>query len=282
MADKKLLARYGLKHNPFLPNLPVEALWRPPDVEDFIYRVESLLFDGGFALLSSMSGLGKSKTLQLIAHRLSQLDDVVVGVMERPQSMVSDLYRELGHLFGVDLSPANRYGGFKALRERWHTHINSTLFRPVLLVDEAQEMATCCLNELRLLSSVRFDSECILTIVLSGDDRLPDRFRRRELVPLGSRIRTRLLLEPRLREELLDFLDHLLEQAGAPHLVTDGLREVLVDHAAGNLRILTTMGAELLAVAAKQDLDQLDEKLFLELYSRRGTSKRGRAKERTA
>jgi general secretion pathway protein A len=69
--------------------------------------------------------------------------------MERPQSSLSDLCREMGHLFGASLSPANRYGGFKALRERWQEHIKSTLFRPVLLVDEAQEMVTCCLNELR-------------------------------------------------------------------------------------------------------------------------------------
>jgi len=282
LADKKLLARYGLKHDPFHPSLPVSDLWRPPNVEEFLYRIETLLLDGGFALLSGESGLGKSKGLQLIDHRLGQLDDVVVGVIERPQSMVGDLYRELGQLFGVDLSPANRYGGFKALRERWRAHIKTTLFRPVLLVDEAQEMATCCLNELRLLGSVRFDSECILTTVLSGDDRLPDRFRRRELVPLGTRIRTRLLLEPRRREELLDFLDHLLERAGAPHLMTDGLRDALVAHAAGNLRILTTMGAELLAVAADRDHDQLDEKLFLELYGRRGTPKRSRGSGRAA
>jgi hypothetical protein len=43
---------------------------------------------------------------------------------------------------------------------------------------------------------------------------------------------------------------------------------VLVDHAAGNPRVLTTMGADLLAEAAKQDRRQLDEALFLEVFSR--------------
>ena len=41
MNDKKLLAMYGLKWNPFLPNLPVEALWPPPGIDSFFFRVET-------------------------------------------------------------------------------------------------------------------------------------------------------------------------------------------------------------------------------------------------
>ena len=115
MNDKKLLALYGLKWNPFLPNIPVEDLWAPPAIESFLFRVENLVMDGGFALVYGEPGLGKSKNLQMLAHRLEHIGDVVVGVMERPQSNLSDFYREMGTLFGVDLSPSNRYGGFKAL-----------------------------------------------------------------------------------------------------------------------------------------------------------------------
>lgn len=137
MHNKKLLALYGLKWNPFLPNIPTEALWMPPGMEQFCFRIENLIMDGGFALICAEPGSGKSKTLQILARRLQTLADVVVGVMERPQSSLGDFYREMGDLFGVNLSPANRYGGFKSLREKWRSHIKSTLFRPVLLIDEA-------------------------------------------------------------------------------------------------------------------------------------------------
>ena len=89
MNNKKLLALYGLKWNPFLPDIPVEALWRSAAMEQFFFRVETLVMDGGFALISAEPGLGKSKTLQILAHKLAALSDVVVGVMERPQSSVS-------------------------------------------------------------------------------------------------------------------------------------------------------------------------------------------------
>ena len=268
MNDKKLLALFGLKWNPFLPNIPVEALWSPPGMDTFLFRIENLVMDGGFALICGEPGLGKSKNLQILSHRLGRLEDVVVGVMERPQSSLSDLYREMGHLFGVNLSPSNRYGGFKALRERWREHIKSTLFRPVLLVDEAQEMVTCCLNELRLLGSADFDSQCLLTVVLSGDMRLPERFRSSALVSLGSRMRLRMMLEPYVKDVLHSYMKHALQEAGAPHLMSQTLVETLVDHASGNLRLLNTMAADLLDAGAQKELTQLDEKLFLEIFSR--------------
>jgi type II secretory pathway predicted ATPase ExeA len=277
MNDKKLLALFGLKWNPFHTDLPVDALWLPPTIDNYLFRIENLVMDGGFALIAGEPGLGKSKCLQLIAHRLRRLDNVVVGVMERPQSSLGDFYRELGDIFGVNLSPANRYGGFKSLRERWLKHSQETLCKPVLLIDEAQEMVTGCLNELRLLGSAHFDSQCLLTTVLSGDMRLPERFRNQALISLGSRIKLRLLLEPYDRTVLLDYLEHGLAQAGAPHLMTNQLKETLADHAAGNLRILNNMATELLARGIRDEVVQLDEKLFLELFARQPAGKRRKA-----
>jgi hypothetical protein len=89
----------------------------------------------------------------------------------------------------------------------------------------------------------RFDSRALLTVVLSGDRRLLQRFETDDaFVPLASRIRARLPLEP------------------LPP-------ETLAEHAAGNLRLLHGYAAELLAVAAQRELRQLDEKLYLEVVA---------------
>lgn len=268
MNNKTLLNLFGLKWNPFLPNIPVEALWRPPGIDSFFFRIENLVKDGGFALICGEPGLGKSKNLQLLVNRLAPMGDVIVAVMERPQSSLTDFYREMGALFEINLSPANRYGGFKSLRTRWREHFKNTLLKPVLLVDEAQEMVTPCLNELRLLGSANFDSECLLTTVLCGDNRLPDRFRGLSLVSLGSRIQVRRHLEPYTKNDLLDYLRHAVETAGAPALMTKELMQTLAEHAGGYLRVLNSMSNDLLIEGAHREMAQLDEKLFLELYSR--------------
>lgn len=267
MTDRTLLNLYGLKYNPFVPALPTEALWPLPGAELFARRVEAQVAHGGFALITGEPGHGKSKTLQWLAARLARLPDLTVGVMERPQSRPADFYRELGELFGVPLNPINRYGGFKALRARWRAHCEATLFRPVLLVDEAQEMGTECLTELRLLQSARFDSESLLFTVLCGDSRLPDRFRAPELLPLGSRIRTRLPLGALAPAELADYLTFALQEAGSAQLMTPDLVQTLAAHAHANLRVLTHMAAELLGVAAERNLPRIDESLYLELFT---------------
>jgi len=170
-------------------------------------------------------------------------------------------------VFGVGLKPNNRWGGFKVLRERWQAHLENTLLRPILLIDEAQEMSPAVLCELRLLASTRFDSRPLLSVVLAGDARLTDKLRREELLPLGSRIRIRLVMEYAAREELLGCLEHLLATAGNPKLMTPELMHTLCDHALGNYRVMSTLAAELLSAAAQREATHLDEKLYLEVFS---------------
>ena len=113
MNSKKLLALWGLKWNPFSPEIPSDGLLVTPRIDHFAWRVEQLVQEGGFALITGDSGTGKSVALRIVAGRLSALRDVTLGVIERPQSKSSDFYRELGDIFAVKLAPHNRWGGFK-------------------------------------------------------------------------------------------------------------------------------------------------------------------------
>lgn len=265
--NKKLLSLFGLKWNPFAPDVPTDALLVAPRIESFCWRVENLAGEGGFALVTGMPGLGKSVALRVLVERLSGLREIKIGVMAKPHSGVSDFYRELGDLFGVPLSPHNRWAGAKLLRERWQAHIDGSLVRPVLVVDEAQDMSTAVLNELRHLSSARLDSHMLLTTILAGDARLVEKFRGEDLLPLASRMRVRLNLDRATPDELEQCLRHGMAKAGAAKLMTGELVATLCEHAAGNYRTLMTMASELLATGAEREVKQLDEKLFFETYT---------------
>jgi type II secretory pathway predicted ATPase ExeA len=247
--------------------VPDDALHVGPRVENFVQRVLANINEGGYAFCTGEPGQGKSVVSRVLARRLAQLDGVKVGCIDHPQSRVSDFYRELGDHFDIQMNIYNRFSGFKALRNQWLGHIESTLVRPVLLIDEAQEMASSAFTELRILSSKDFDQRCLLTVVFFGDGRLIERFRTPELVPLATRIRTRLHLEPATREELRALLEHRMETAGVPGLMTPELVVTLCDRAGGNPRALLNMAAELLQVGAERQLERLDEKLFLDVFA---------------
>jgi general secretion pathway protein A len=265
--NKKLLSLFGLKWNPFSPDVPTDALLVAPRIESFCWRVENLAREGGFALITGTPGIGKSVALRLLVERLSAMREIKIGVMVRPHSGVSDFYRELGDLFGVQLSPHNRWAGAKVLRERWQAHIDAALARPVLVADEAQDMSTAVLNEMRHLSSARLDSHMLLTAILAGDTRLVDKFRTDDLLPLSSRMRVKLNLDRATPDELEQCLRHCMTKAGAAKLMTSELVTTLCEHAAGNYRTLMTMANDLLVTGAQREVKQLDEKLFFDTYT---------------
>jgi general secretion pathway protein A len=267
MDARKLSALYGLKWNPFLEDIPVEALCETPRLKHFAWRLEDLVMHGGFALVTGDVGAGKSAALRMLSQKLAPLRDVIVGEVTRPQSRITDFYREIGDLFGVPVSTSNRWGAYKTVRAKWQEHIQQTLFRPVLLVDEAQEMSPLLLAELRLLGSTKLDTCTIVTVVLCGDRRLEDKLRTPDLLPVASRIRTRLVLDAEPPDVLGTMLRHVLTTAGNAALMTDELQHTVCEHAAGNRRVLMNLCNELLVLAVAKNAKRLDESVYLELTS---------------
>src|SRR6516165_10121313 len=98
-----MLALYGLKWNPFAPAVPATALHVTTRLESFCWRVQQLVGEGGFALVTGAPGIGKSTVLRILAASLATQRDVKLGVISRPQANIADFYREMGELFGADL-----------------------------------------------------------------------------------------------------------------------------------------------------------------------------------
>src|SRR4030065_426823 len=74
--NQKLLALYGLKWNPFSPELPVDAIYVPPKIENFCWRIEhAQIRVGGFYKIYGDPGSGKSIVLCGFANRLVTVID---------------------------------------------------------------------------------------------------------------------------------------------------------------------------------------------------------------
>jgi type II secretory pathway predicted ATPase ExeA len=264
--DRKLQQLYGLKWNPFAPNIPESVLKMPQQMDMFFWQVEQMAFDGGFALLSGSPGTGKSTAMRYLRHRLSQVGGIKVASVERPQSTLRDFYQELGEIFGLTLGVSNRFKSFKQLRISWLNEIKNAHFRPFLLVDEAQSLPTIVLSEIRFLVSKEFDSQTLLSVILSGDDRLPKRLRAEsELLPIDSRIKARYLIEKISLEDLDTLLDHVLREAGNSTFINQNVKKNLVVSANGNPRSMMILAQSLLNYAVSKEAAIIDEQLLFEL-----------------
>ena len=282
MSLDKRLARFGLSFHPFAAALPPGACQITPEMTHVLGRCDHLVASGGFALIVGDSGTGKSTLLRCLQARLGEHSDLVTGVLTRPQASLADFYRELGAVFGVTLSPSNRWAGARVLRERWQAHWGSCHHRPVLIVDEAQELHPAVLGELRLLATAELDAVALLSIILAGDARLSELLQERELLPLASRIRVQHRTSAATIPELVQLLEHLLTRAGNPGLMTDGLKRSLAEHACGNRRNLMYLGDQMVEAAlADPACDRLDEHLFTRVVrpSTTGASAPARARK---
>ena len=260
-----MLALYGLKWNPFIPSVPTEALHVSTRLESFCWRVQQLAGEGGFALVTGSPGCGKSAALRILSASLPTQRDVTVGVISRPQASIADFYREMGELFGVELRPHNRYGGAKILRQRWQAHIQSTLSRPVLLVDEAQEMQSVSARRAAPAGL------CRSRLPYPADHRAGRRWtpRRTSAAPMSSFPLLAAcgcawrLNAPRHRNSRTASATPCSRPA-RPALMTPEVIAAICDHAQGNPRALMIMAGELLEAAAQRDARQIDETLFFE------------------
>ena len=265
--DPALGPAFGLKWNPFASELPIGSLTASAELRSFFWRIENhMVRHGGFALVEGEPGSGKSAVLRMLADRLPAGDGLRVAALAHSTSRVSDFYQQMGELFGLSMPLHNRWRTFKALREVWLEHVEATRMRPLLLVDEAQDLPTNVFAELRLLSGAEFDSRAVLSAVFAADARIRPRLRTPELLPVASRIRHRHYILPSSEDELAALLDGLLADAGNPGLMTPALKQALCMQAAGNRRALMVMGDQLLAAAAEAGRSLLDEELFLQVF----------------
>ena len=124
--NQKLLALYGLKWNPFTPEVPTEALYVPPKVENFCWRIEQAHLREGRLRVDPRRPRFRQKRRHAPARRAPRATGGPLGRGHPPSAeQLDDFYRELGDIFSISIRVSNRWGGFKALRARWLDHLGS-------------------------------------------------------------------------------------------------------------------------------------------------------------
>jgi general secretion pathway protein A len=168
---------------------------------------------GGFVLLTGEVGAGKTTVCRCLLEQIPESCDV--AYIFNPKLTVAELLSTLCSEFGIAYPPSNTsvkvfVDGINAYLLDAHARGRHT----VLIIDEAQNLSTDVLEQMRLLTNLETNQRKLLQIILLGQPELATMLARPELKQLAQRIIARYHLGPLTKQEVAAYVRHRLEVSG--------------------------------------------------------------------
>jgi len=203
---------YGLVRSPFEmtpdPAFLVLGDSHREGLATLVYAVRSRK---GFVLLTGEVGTGKTTLLHSL---LAQLDrETAAAFIFNPRLEPLDFFHVLFEEFGIKETCHTKAEYLLALNRFLIGRLERDL-PTLLIVDEAQNLSTEMLEEIRLLSNLETPTSKLLQIMLVGQPELADLLAKPELRQLRQRIVLRHQLRPFTEEELSHYVDERLRLSG--------------------------------------------------------------------
>lgn len=171
----------------------------------------------GFMLLTGAIGSGKTTIIRdmINKHRDTFLLSMVSNTNLNPEQLLAMINDDFG-LSGEGRDKPTLLHNLNDFLVEQYALGN----RPLLIIDEAQNLSIEALEEVRLLSNLETDTAKLLQIVLVGQPELRQILTRPELLQLRQRIAFSCHLQPLAQAEVGEYILHRLEVAGNRNAVT--------------------------------------------------------------
>lgn len=171
----------------------------------------------GFIQLTGEVGAGKTTVCRAILRELGA--GYKTALVLNPCMTETQLFKTILAEYGLKPRRADRVSCLDALNEFLLAQAREGN-DVVLFIDEAQDLGTPLLEQVRLLSNLETDQRKLLQIVLIGQPELKEKLNEKSLKQLRQRITVRYHLTPLSREETERYVLHRLKVAGANSVPT--------------------------------------------------------------
>jgi general secretion pathway protein A len=221
------------------------------------YMESTVWFTDGFVVITGEIGSGKTTLIETFIQELDK--DVVVAQINQTQLSPIAFLQSVLVQFGF--SPFRmRKAELLATLTQFLVEQYAAGRKLLLIVDEAQNLSSRVLEEVRLLSGVETTKEKTLRIILAGQPELSAKLNSPELVQLAQRVRLRFHLTPLTGSDVDAYINHRLEVAGsAGRRIFSPEAIALVGRYAGGIpRLINTLCDTSMMSAYALDKDSVD------------------------
>jgi general secretion pathway protein A len=210
---------FGLRQEPFSiapdPRYLFMSERHREALAHLLYGVRS---GGGFVLLTGEIGAGKTTVCRCFLEQVPKRCNV--AYIFNPKLTVTELLKTVCEEFRIP-HPLMRADGRPETVKDYLDPINEFLLRThavgqnnVLIIDEAQNLSTDVLEQLRLLTNLETNERKLLQIILIGQPELRSMLCQPELEQLAQRVIARYHLQALSPRETLVYIRHRLGVAG--------------------------------------------------------------------
>jgi general secretion pathway protein A len=243
------LDHFGLATAPFSLSPRLEFLYTSTPFEETIaHLVFGLENQEAITLISGPIGSGKTMTIHsFISHLSPQYATALVNSTQvTPTELLKLILEDLGVTLSADTDKSDLLISFKDFLIRRQQEGG----RVLVIIDEAQNLSTSCLEEIRLLTNLgQFESQPV-QMVLVGQPELETTVNQPQLAQLRQRIRVRYRISPLSREEVAGYIRHRMSVAGCQHSVfAKDAVDTIFRRSEGIPRLVNTLAGDALLAA---------------------------------
>ncbi|MEJ2696335.1 MAG: AAA family ATPase [Candidatus Sulfobium sp.] len=204
---------FGLRESPFSIAPDPRYLFMSGKHREALAHLIYGIRGDGFILLTGEVGTGKTTVCRCLLEQLPENTDIAFVLY--PKLTVRELLATICDELRIGYKRANASN--KDLLDRINAHLLAAHARgrkTVLIIEEAQNLSTELLEQVRLLTNLETDSRKLLQIIMVGQPELRDVLERSDMRQVAQRITARYHLGPLSREEVAAYVSHRLAVAG--------------------------------------------------------------------
>ena len=265
--------QFGLEREPFGTTPDPAMFYRTLGHEDCYERLKlAIALQRGLSVIIGDIGYGKTTIKVALLQELDADRSYEIGIVNNPRDCRTDVQflRAVLEQFGI--SPTGRSAldlTTEFLRFLEATHVGGR--RPLLVIDEGQNLSGSHLEILRTFLSFETPTQKLIDVVIFAQPELEEKIVRKR--NLAQRVGMDHKLNPLNRRDTAAMIAHRLQVAGRapelPAVFTDDALDVIYERSQGIPRAITNFCADCLVEAVFLDRDRVDGALAAEVIGRR-------------